>query len=130
MPDVAIGRWSSVQVDCADPVALAAFWARVLGTEVLDTFGNPAHYVVLGPTAPGGPWMSFHRVPEAKITKNRLHMDIYVEDLDRATALVERLGGEGPSAPDLEEYGFTWRVVADPEGNEFCLILDERGDPY
>ena len=129
MPDAAIGRWSSVQVDCADPVALAAFWARLLGTEVLDAFGDPPHYVALRATAEGGgPCMSFQRVPEEKDSKNRLHMDIYVEDLDRATALVEEFGGEGPAGSDLEEYGFTWRVVADPEGNEFCLILDERDE--
>ena len=126
MPDASIGRWGSVQVDCTDPVALAMFWGRVLGTEVRDTFGDPPHYVALGPTAPSGPWMSFQRVPETKAMKNRLHLDVNVEDLDRASALVEELGGFGTSVSDLHEHGFTWRVVTDPEGNEFCLILEDR----
>jgi predicted enzyme related to lactoylglutathione lyase len=126
MPDAAIGRWGSVQIDCTDPEALAAFWGRLVGTEVRDIFGDPPHYVALGPTAPGGPWLSFQRVPEMKAMKNRLHLDVNVEDLDRASAFVEELGGFGTSASDVHEYGFTWRVVTDPEGNEFCLILEHR----
>jgi predicted enzyme related to lactoylglutathione lyase len=125
MPDRSVGRWGSVQVDCGEPVALAAFWSRILGTEVRDSFGDPPHYVVLEPTSAGGPWMSFQRVPEAKATKNRLHLDVNVEDLDRATALVEELGGSRTPGPDLHEYGFSWRVMRDPEGNEFCLILED-----
>jgi len=112
-----------VQIDCADPVALAGFWASLFGSEVHDAHGDPPHYVSVRPTAAGGPWLSFQRVPEAKTAKNRLHLDVYVGDLDEATARVEALGGRRLDRPDLEEYGFRWRVLADPEDNEFCLIV-------
>ena len=119
----AIGRWGSVQVDCTDPAALASFWARVLGSTVDATFGDPPHYVAVGPTAAGGPWLSFQRVPEAKSVKNRLHLDLAVDDLDTGCARIEELGGRRAPGDDVEEYGFRWRLMADPEGNEFCLIL-------
>jgi predicted enzyme related to lactoylglutathione lyase len=119
----ALGRWGSVQVDSTDPVTLAAFWANVLGVEVEETIGDPAHYVVVGPTAPGGPWLSFQRVSEVKTAKNRLHLDLVVDDLDVASNRVEALGGGRVSADDVDEYGYRWRVMHDPEGNEFCVIL-------
>ena len=112
-----------MQIDCLDPVALAGFWASVLGSQVNDVHGGPPHYVSVRPTAEGGPWLSFQRVPEAKAVKNRLHLDVTVHDLDEATARIEALGGRRLDQPDLEEYGFRWRVLVDPEGNEFCLIV-------
>ncbi len=119
----AIGRWGSVQVDCVDPIALAAFWAKTLGSEVDETIGDPPHYVVVRPTATDGPWLSFQRVPETKTSKNRLHLDLVVDDLDVATSRITDLGGRPGSADDLEEYGYRWRVMLVPDGNEFCVIL-------
>jgi predicted enzyme related to lactoylglutathione lyase len=119
----AIAQWNSVQVDCDDPVALATFWARIVGSAVEQTMGDPPHYVAVGPTAPGGPWLSFQRVSEAKVVKNRLHLDLVVDDLEAGTARIEELGGRRVSGGDFEEYGFVWRLMTDPEGNEFCLIL-------
>ena len=75
------------------------------------------------PTATGGPWLSFQRVGETKTTKNRLHIDLVVDDLHVASSRIMELGGRPGSADDLEEYGYRWRVMHDPEGNEFCLIL-------
>jgi predicted enzyme related to lactoylglutathione lyase len=120
---VAIGRWGSVQVDCNDPVALSAFWAGVLGSEVDETIGDPPHYVVVKPAAADGPWLSFQRVPETKETKNRLHLDLVVDDLDTASSRITELGGRPASAEDMQEYGYRWRIMHDPEGNEFCIIL-------
>ena len=119
----AIGRWGSVQVDCIDPVALAAFWANVLGSEVDETIGDPPHYVVVGPTATGGPFLSFQRVSGTKTSKNRLHLDFVVDDLDAASSRIAALGGRRAATNDVEEYGYRWRVMHDPEGNEFCVIL-------
>ena len=124
MRSKAVGRWSSVQIDCADPVSLAAFWAQIFGSELGEPLGDPPHYVSVTPTASGGPWISFQRVPEGKTVKNRLHLDVIVDDLDEGTARVESLGGRRTETPDLEEYGFRWRVMLDPEGNEFCLIVE------
>ena len=66
--------------------------------------------------------MSFQRVPEVKTVKNRLHLDVVVEDVEAASARVVELGGSVEVA-EVHEYGFQWRVATDPEGNEFCLIF-------
>jgi predicted enzyme related to lactoylglutathione lyase len=86
---------------------------------------NDGQYVVLSPTD-DGLTIAFQRVPEAKTGKNRLHLDLLVEDLDRSTAEIEQLGGrwrEPGTTRDLE--GFQWRCMADPEDNEFDIALDQ-----
>jgi predicted enzyme related to lactoylglutathione lyase len=118
-----IGRLGWVQVDCTDPVALATFWSNVLGAEIDRPFGDPPHYLGLVPARPGHPVLSFQRVTEVKTAKNRLHLDIAVDDVDAATARIEGLGGGRLPIEDFSEYGFHWRVMVDPEGNEFCLIF-------
>ena len=68
------------------------------------------------------------RVPEPKVGKNRAHFDLVVDELDASTAQVEALGGswiEPGKTHELE--GFSWRCMADPEGNEFCLYLMAPG---
>jgi predicted enzyme related to lactoylglutathione lyase len=119
-----VGRLGWVQIDCADPDRLAAFWSDVLGLEIDAPLGDPPHYLGLVPAGPDAPAVSFHRVPEPKVVKNRLHFDIAVDDVDSATTRVEALGGTRAAADDFSEYGFHWRLMADPEGNEFCLIYD------
>jgi predicted enzyme related to lactoylglutathione lyase len=120
-----IGRLGWIQIDCRDPVALAAFWGAVLGLPVdADSLGDPPHYVGLVPTGPDDPQVNFQRVSESKTVKNRLHFDLRVDDVDAATAQIESLGGVRLQADDVHEYGFSWRVMADPEGNEFCLIYE------
>jgi len=112
-------------VDCADPEGLAAFWADVLGRRIE---GSKGPYVWLE-RSPGGIGIGFQRVAEPKVEKNRLHLDIAASDLVAAQARIEELGGR--RAHGYESGGFL--VMADPEGNEFCLIpvepfeLDERG---
>jgi predicted enzyme related to lactoylglutathione lyase len=118
----AIGRLGWIQIDCADPMAQATFWGGVLGQEVGRALGDPAHYVGLVPTVPGAPEVSFQRVPEPKAVKNRLHMDIAVDDVDAAAVRVVELGGSIVPREDVHEYGFSWRLAADPEGNELCLV--------
>jgi predicted enzyme related to lactoylglutathione lyase len=120
---MAIARWEAVQVDCADPSALAAFWAEVVGGTVHDTLGDPPLYVSVKPPVEGGIWLSFQRVPEPKVVKNRLHLDLWPDDLDAATERIEAMGGTRTGGEVLEEFGFRWRVMADPEGNEFCLVV-------
>ena len=75
-----------------------------------------------------GLMLVLQQVPEAKSGKNRAHFDVVVDDLDDATAQVEELGGrwiEPGKTHELE--GFSWRCMADPEGNEFCLYLMAPG---
>jgi hypothetical protein len=89
-----VGRWGWLQVDCADPVGLATFWAAVLGGEVAlaDASGDPPQYLGIRPMPAGGPELSFQRVPEPKTTKNRLHLDVAVDDVEEAAARVVALG--------------------------------------
>ena len=117
-----VGRLGWIQIDCADPVRLAAFWSQVLGTEIGEALGEPPHYVSLAPASPDAPQVSFHRVPETKVVKNRLHFDIVVDDLETSSARIAELGGTRSASNDFSEHGFHWRVMADPEGNEFCLV--------
>jgi predicted enzyme related to lactoylglutathione lyase len=62
-------------------------------------------------------------VPEAKVGKNRVHVDMFVDDLDAATARVEQLGGRWTDRRTLDDGGWISRIMADPEGNEFCICL-------
>lgn len=120
-----VGRLGWIQIDCRDPVELATFWGAVLGLDVDDDqLGDPPQYVALLSTNPDLPQVSFQRVPESKTMKNRLHFDLDVDDVDVATARIEILGGRRLPMEDFREYGYSWRVMADPEGNEFCLIYE------
>ena len=117
-----IGRLRWIQIDTQYPEQLAEFWSSVLGTEVDASLGDPPQFINLVSAEPGAPQVSFQRVPEAKVSKNRLHIDLLVTDVEDACARVEALGGRRYRAQDFHEYGFSWRVMVDPQGNEFCLI--------
>jgi predicted enzyme related to lactoylglutathione lyase len=109
-----------IVIDTTGPDGLVPFWSRLLGVEVDSTVGD-GQYVVLAATK-GGYTIAFQRVPDAKAGKNRLHLDLMVEDLDAATAEIESLGGrwlEPGTTRELE--GYRWRLMADPEGNEFDI---------
>lgn len=119
-----IGGLDAITIDCADPLTLGGFWAEVFGTELGSVVGSPTQYVDLLPIA-GIPILRFQRVPERKRTKNRLHLDVSVTDLDEACARVETLGGRRISEDAFVEYRYRWLVMADPEDNEFCLVIRE-----
>ena len=110
-----IGHISFIYLDSQEPQRLATFWAALLGVGIED---RPGQYLDLKPL-PNGLTIGFQAVEEPKVAKNRLHFDINVHDLEEATARVEALGGR--RIADVED----WRVMADPEGNEFCLIPQE-----
>ncbi len=122
---VAVGRLGWIEVDCLDPSRLAVFWSEVLDVEVVEALEDPIQYQPLSPTIPGGPFIVFQRVPETKSGKNRLHFDIAVDEVESATSRIEVLGGSRLHGRDFVEDGYSWRVMADPEGNEFCLIFTE-----
>jgi predicted enzyme related to lactoylglutathione lyase len=113
----AVGAVSFVIVDCQDPGRLAGFWAGLLGVGEKE---RGEGYVDLEPIMPGGPQLAFVTVPETKTVKNRLHLDLRVPDLDEAVARAERLGAQVIS--EVRGTSHPWRVLADPEGNEFCLV--------
>jgi hypothetical protein len=109
-------------IDTADPGRLAAFWQEALGWR--RTFGDE-NEVVLEPPAGSpedgvAPDLLFLRVPEEKSGKNRLHLDL--RPVDQA-AEVSRLEGLGARRAEVGQgTGVSWVVLADPDGNEFCVL--------
>ena len=108
-----------VTIDCHDPQRLAGFWSALLGLEIKGTFGSSDYLVMLARPSDDAVALAFQRVPEPKVGKLRAHPDLEVRDLEAVTELVLSLGGE--RVADHEEEGYAWRVMRDPEGNEFCL---------
>jgi catechol 2,3-dioxygenase-like lactoylglutathione lyase family enzyme len=119
------GWVTSVTIDCADPEALARFWGRLLGLEVCP---RRSRYVALHRPPTETPELVFQPVPEPKQGKARLHLDIAVTDLAAATHSAIELGARVAGDLDNEDDD-TLRVLRDPEGNEFCLILRAAGEP-
>jgi catechol 2,3-dioxygenase-like lactoylglutathione lyase family enzyme len=121
-------RFSELVIDCRDPEALAAFWAAVLDYRVLSREDGD---VEIGPEAGFGgpaPTLVFGRVPDPTPGKRRLHIDLNATDRDQDAEL-ERLLSFGATPADVGQTGEEgWHVLADPEGNEFCL-LRRRLDP-
>jgi predicted enzyme related to lactoylglutathione lyase len=112
-------------LDCNDTDRLASFWIAAIGYRVS---GSSDPYVVLVPDDSAGPELVLQQVAEPKTTKNRMHLDIRTDALD---ATVERLTALGARRlqPDVtQEAGFRWVVMADPEGNEFCVCTEPWTD--
>jgi predicted enzyme related to lactoylglutathione lyase len=107
-----------VTFDCSDPDTLAAWWAEAVGGTVQPVY--PGWFVILLAEPIG---LGFQKVPEDKIGKNRVHVDFSVED--RAAA-VDRLTAAGATvvAEHSVPSGFTWTVLQDPVGNEFCVATE------
>jgi hypothetical protein len=109
-------------VDCADPEGLAEFWSAALGYEKVVHFG---HYTLLSWGGPGFPRLALQRVPESKAAKNRMHLDIVEVDIEAEAGRLEKLGAhrleDGPRREQLHDAVVSWIVMADPEGNEFCV---------
>lgn len=114
--------WQCVCVDAEDPARLGRWWAELLGWRI--THDSPDE-VVLEPPAGSAqdgvsPDILFLKVPESKRTKNRLHLDLRPDDQDAEVARAEQLGGRRVDVG--QDDTVTWVVMADPEGNEFCIL--------
>lgn len=118
---VGVGTFLFATIDCEDPDRLATFWAEVLGTEV-DLAMDEGRYVFLKGSETL-PVLCFQRVPEPKAVKNRMHLDVSVEDLEAATQRIVELGGAWIDGVDQRLENFTWRTMTDPEGNEFDITI-------
>ena len=109
-------RVLAVTFDCQDPIRQAEFWAKVLSYTELIEFSVPQ---IADPSGIG-PTLLFMPVPEPKTVKNRVHLDIGPETSMEAE--VDRLVAAGARAVStLQEEGWIWTVMQDPEGNEFCV---------
>ena len=114
-----VAAWAAVTVDCVEPQKVSEFWGRLLHLPV-HTTGLPGWFRI-GPAAPGGPVVTFQPVPEEKAGKARIHLDVWVDELDAAIVLVGDLGGTSSGETHRYDEG-TVVVMLDIEGNEFCLV--------
>ncbi|GIJ76672.1 hypothetical protein SAMN05443287_108187 [Micromonospora phaseoli] len=113
------GPIAAVVVDCADPRAMARFWGNAMDWtlhEVTD------HYAVLRSAKGVGPYLEFIRTPDVKTGWNRVHLDVRPYPGDDLEAEAARLRTLGATAIDLGQGNVSWTVLADPEGNEFCIL--------
>ena len=107
----------AVTISCLDAERLAAFWSALLDVEVR---GRWKQFVGLTPPEPGHPRLLFQRVEGPLPAERATHVDLHVDDLEAATARVLELGGTTVAEHVYDET--RWRVMADPEGNPFCLV--------
>ena len=104
-----------ITIDCAEPRVLIDFWASALGYDV-----NEGVYVTLREPNGKGPSLYFQEVPEPRTDKNRVHLDLLSERFDDDKARLVELGAT--RVEDVTENDLSWTVMADPEGNVFCVF--------
>ena len=103
----------NITFDAEDPDRLANFWAAALEWERQGGF-------VVAPE--GRPRLNFERVPERKVVKNRVHLDVNVDDRERKVARLIELGATKSHDVQDPDGDLSWTVMLDPEGNEFCVV--------
>ncbi|HEX9999812.1 MAG TPA: VOC family protein [Actinoplanes sp.] len=109
-------RWEQVVVDAEDPPRLARWWAEALGYVIVHEEPDEVEIRRSSAEMPG---LCFIPVPDQKKVKNRLHIDLRPDDQE---AEVERLVDMGARPVDIGQHEVSWVVLADPEGNEFCVL--------
>ncbi len=114
-------KWEQLVVDAADPARLGGWWADALGWEVTDSSDEEFE---IRQTADRLPGILFVRVKDTKQNKNRLHLDFRPDDQE---AEVARYLGLGARRVDIGQGSQSWVVLADPEGNEFCILSERHG---
>jgi predicted enzyme related to lactoylglutathione lyase len=112
-----------IGIDCEDPEALAPFWAAALGYDTGD-LDRDGTYLDLVPPEKEMPIVYLQRVSEKKVSKNRLHLDLFTSEPREDIAALESIGATPLGAPLTGSEGGWWQVMADPEGNEFCVCLE------
>jgi predicted enzyme related to lactoylglutathione lyase len=118
-------RLTSVVIDCADPPTLARWWAAALGWE-LD-YEGPDESTIAPLAGEPGIDLTFGPVPEEKIGQNRVHLDLRSTTLAEQDEKIQRLMASGATEADIGQGDVPWAVLADPEGNEFC-VLEPRAE--
>ena len=113
---------STVTVDASDPARLARWWADALGWKITEE--EPDEISVAESDDESGTVLLFVSDPNAKAGKNRIHFDLAPDDQQ---AEVDRLLGMGATRVDIGQRDVSWVVLADPEGNEFCVLARTVG---
>lgn len=123
-------RIQCLTIDCHNPKLLGEFWAEVLSWQVTHESETE---VVLEPPA-GSPLVNvapdilFLKVPDKKVVKNRLHLDLRPDDRDAEVTRIKKLGAVEVEIGQSQDPNVTWVVLADPEGNEFCVLQPPHGE--
>lgn len=113
-------NWEQVVIDTRDPHTLASWWAQALGWIV--TYEEDGD-VEIRPSPQTTPGLLFVPVREERVSKNRLHLDFRPSD---QAAEVQRFLDLGATRVDIGQGDVSWVVLADPEGNEFCILRESR----
>lgn len=108
-----------ITFDTTDAAGLADWWARHTGGTVRDDSGG--WFVMV--TQPAGPTLAFQRVPDPTPGKNRVHLDLHVPD--RHATAAGLLADGATLVAERAEHGFAWTVLADPDGNQFCVAQED-----
>ncbi|AEV82347.1 glyoxalase [Actinoplanes sp. SE50] len=116
-------HWEQVVVDAADPGRLGRWWAEALGYVIVDEHADGA-YLEIRRGADELPALFFLRCDQPRRGKNRLHLDLRPDDQESE---VERLVNMGARPVDIGQGDVPWVCLADPEGNEFCVLSAPRG---
>lgn len=113
-------RLIAVTIDCVDLEGMLEFWSEMLGIE--GELHEPFGFI----QRPGDVSVWLQRVPESRVGKNRLHLDLVVEDLPPLEKRIEELGG---GIDGMHEWqGFQWRTCIDPEGNLFDVMQAQSAE--
>jgi len=115
--EIAMTTEIGVTFDCAHPKALATFWVQTLG--YVEEGSDDEYAAIIDPEGTR-PRILFTRVPEPKVVKNRVHLDLHVADMNVEVERLLALGGKRLRLRE-DDDGDVWTVMADPEGNEFCV---------
>jgi hypothetical protein len=117
---------AAVTVDCHDALAVARFWSAALDRPIdpksssdFAAIGLAEHRDTKGWRLGDDPTWLFAKVPEPKTAKNRMHVDLAAPDRETEVARLVELGAT--RVADMNEWGYEWTVLQDPEGNEFCV---------
>jgi predicted enzyme related to lactoylglutathione lyase len=121
-------KLAAVTFDCDDALVVGQFWSAALGRPLdpqasseFASIGFPEHRDTNGWSLTGGdgPTWLFAKVPEPKVAKNRMHVDLAAPDREAEVARLVELGAR--LVAQMNEWGYEWTVLHDPEGNEFCV---------
>lgn len=122
---MASSRLKDICFDCADQRRVARFWAEVLGYQLEIGEGDGIDDPVCLRSLEGGPDIWFNNVPEAKVVKNRVHIDIDMPD-EAEMQRIQSLGARPLQEIRDEQGTLLWTIMADPEENEFCAFPPEK----
>ncbi|MHB0928718.1 MAG: VOC family protein [Candidatus Nanopelagicales bacterium] len=112
-----------VTIDCHNPALLADFWAELLDWEIAQQSESEAVLQPRNRELVLSPVLLFLKAPDDKMTKNRLHLDLRPDNQAVEVARAEALGAKRIEIGQSADPATTWVVMADPEGNEFCILL-------